>query len=204
MFQINEVVNYNEVPFRVLMQIPEHIIWIAIDDKSALPQLVSKKDLEIAIDEEVLTRIEDPHAELAFQTPEELERSGGDIYKEAREAFNNTTHKYLHREEEQYAIAGFGNDPKVKSDGNLDTSGKKFAYYFKTNLSLLENGEPGALSADKTYRYMTYPSGQSGLNLMVAHEMSHTIASRMYNLNGSGKSSGEIEKLADDWAKKFR
>ncbi len=70
MFQINEVVKYNEAPFRVLMQMPDHIIWIALDDTSAFPQLVSKKELEIAIDEEVLTRIEDPHAELAFQTPE--------------------------------------------------------------------------------------------------------------------------------------
>ena len=53
------------------MQMPDHIIWIALDDTSAFPHLVSKKELEIAIDEEVLARIKDPHAELAFQTPEE-------------------------------------------------------------------------------------------------------------------------------------
>ena len=47
MFQINEVVKYNEAPFRVLMQMPDHIIWIALDDTSAFPQLVSKKELEI-------------------------------------------------------------------------------------------------------------------------------------------------------------
>jgi len=70
-FQINEVIKYNEAPFRVLMLMPDHLIWIALDDPSAFPQLESKKELEIAMDEEVLTRIEDPHAELAFQTPEE-------------------------------------------------------------------------------------------------------------------------------------
>lgn len=71
MFQINEVVEYNEVPFRVLMLMPDHLIWIALDNTSAFPQLVNKKELEHAIDEEVLTRIDDPYYELAFQTPEE-------------------------------------------------------------------------------------------------------------------------------------
>ncbi|MCI2282337.1 DDE-type integrase/transposase/recombinase [Colwellia sp. MSW7] len=71
MFQINEVVQYNDVPFRVLMLMPDHLIWISLTNTSAFPQLMSKKELENNINEEVLIRIEDPYAELAFQTPEE-------------------------------------------------------------------------------------------------------------------------------------
>lgn len=50
---------------------PEHLIWIALEDMSVFPQLVNKEELCIAIDEEVLFRVEDPYAELAFQTPEQ-------------------------------------------------------------------------------------------------------------------------------------
>ena len=71
MFQINEVIKYNEVSYRILLLMPDHLIWIALDDTSTFPQLISKPELITAFDEEILCRVKDPYAELAFQTPEE-------------------------------------------------------------------------------------------------------------------------------------
>jgi hypothetical protein len=70
-FQINEVVKYNEVSYRILLLMADHLIWIALDDTSAFPQLIRKSELITGFDEEILCRVKDPYAELAFQTPEE-------------------------------------------------------------------------------------------------------------------------------------
>ncbi|WDE05425.1 DDE-type integrase/transposase/recombinase [Thalassomonas viridans] len=71
MFQINEVVEYNQALYRILILLPDHLIWIALEDKSAFPRLMSQSELSTAIDEEILFRRQDPYVELAFQTPEE-------------------------------------------------------------------------------------------------------------------------------------
>ena len=53
------------------------------------------------------------------------------------------------------------------------------------------------------YKYSAIPKGSKGLFQIVAHELSHTIASRMYDSNNrllKQFTHDGYEKIADDWA----
>ncbi|MGZ5027431.1 MAG: transposase, partial [Methylobacter sp.] len=67
MFRINEVLSLDDQLYRILAELPEEFVWIAIEDKSALPSVVSKTDLMSAIEREVLARAADPFQALSFQ-----------------------------------------------------------------------------------------------------------------------------------------
>ena len=66
MFRINDVLQFGAKRFRVLLPIGEAIVWIDIDEKSALPELVEVSELIKAFDDETLKRIDDPFLHLAF------------------------------------------------------------------------------------------------------------------------------------------
>lgn len=69
-FRINDVLQFGAKRFRVLLPLGEAIVWIDIDEKSALPELVEVSELIKAFDDESLTRVEDPFLYLAFESPE--------------------------------------------------------------------------------------------------------------------------------------
>ncbi len=71
MFRINEVLQFGESRFRVLLLLGEHLVWIDVDDDSAFPELAATAELIDAIDQETLRRISDPFKELAFESPQE-------------------------------------------------------------------------------------------------------------------------------------
>lgn len=71
MFRINEVFEFEQERFRVLRQLSEELVWISIDDKSAFPALIDFGSLYRAIEDESLRRVEDPHANLLMESPEE-------------------------------------------------------------------------------------------------------------------------------------
>jgi len=48
-FRINEVLSLDDQLYRILAELPEELVWIAIEDKSAFPSLVSKTELKSAI-----------------------------------------------------------------------------------------------------------------------------------------------------------
>jgi transposase InsO family protein len=66
-FRINEVLSLDDQLYRILAELPEEFVWISIEDKSALPSVVSKTDLASAIEREVLTRAVDTFQTLSFQ-----------------------------------------------------------------------------------------------------------------------------------------
>jgi len=66
-FRINEVLSLDDQLYRILAELPEELVWISIEGKSALPSLVSKTELKSAIEKEVLTRAADPFQALSFQ-----------------------------------------------------------------------------------------------------------------------------------------
>ncbi|KAB1442884.1 DDE-type integrase/transposase/recombinase [Pseudodesulfovibrio senegalensis] len=70
MFKINEVLSYDGKQFRVLSLLGEQLVWIDINDSRAFPTLVFTQDLQLAIENETLTRTEDPFADQAFASPE--------------------------------------------------------------------------------------------------------------------------------------
>lgn len=71
MFRINEVVKFDERRYRVLLLLGDQLVWIDIDSASAFPEIASVSDLEEAIFQERLNRIEDPFKGLAYESPEE-------------------------------------------------------------------------------------------------------------------------------------
>ncbi len=71
MFQINEVISVDGVAYRILAELPDEIILIALDNESAFPSVVSRQELLDAIDNEVLQRIEDPYARLYYAKPDD-------------------------------------------------------------------------------------------------------------------------------------
>ncbi|MFA6051144.1 MAG: transposase [Methylobacter sp.] len=66
MFRINEVLSMNNQLYRILGDLSEELIWIPMEDKAALPSVVSKGDLVSAFEKEVLTRAADPFQTLSF------------------------------------------------------------------------------------------------------------------------------------------
>ncbi|KZK82601.1 Transposon Tn7 transposition protein TnsB [Pseudovibrio sp. Ad13] len=71
MFQINEVLSFDQRRYRILQLMGEHLVWIDIDDKSAFPEIASTDELRSAIEDEVLDRVQDPFSELTFLNPAE-------------------------------------------------------------------------------------------------------------------------------------
>ncbi|GAA3923743.1 hypothetical protein GCM10022277_19440 [Litoribacillus peritrichatus] len=71
MFRLNEVLKVNEQRFRVLEFVEDHIVWIDIDDDSALPELITEQLLLDSIESELLERVDDPFQKLIFEVPEE-------------------------------------------------------------------------------------------------------------------------------------
>lgn len=71
MFRINEVLEFDDHRYRVLQLFGEHLVWIDIDDKSALPKIVLTDQLIEPVEQERVKHIDDPYRELAFETPEE-------------------------------------------------------------------------------------------------------------------------------------
>lgn len=71
MFRINEVLQFGESRFRVLLLLGEYLVWIDVDDDSAFPELAATAELIDAIDQETLHRISDPFKALAFESPQE-------------------------------------------------------------------------------------------------------------------------------------
>ena len=67
MFRINEVIKVNDHLNRILADISkELLVWIAMDNESALPELVTKRELVEAIELETLIRTEDPYENLYY------------------------------------------------------------------------------------------------------------------------------------------
>ena len=70
MFRLNEVLGFNEQLYRVLAVFPEEVVWFPLEDSSAFPTYMKKAELVSAITDTLLTRVEDPYAYIAFETPE--------------------------------------------------------------------------------------------------------------------------------------
>lgn len=70
MFRINDVFKLNDKKYRVIADLPEEIVWIAIEDIDGFPSIESKNFLRTLIDSEQLTRTSDPYEQLYFALPE--------------------------------------------------------------------------------------------------------------------------------------
>jgi len=70
MFRVNEVLKYDETLFRVLSVLGPQLVWFDMEDPKAFPSLVRVEDLTRAFDDATLSRMEDPYAGLAMETPE--------------------------------------------------------------------------------------------------------------------------------------
>lgn len=66
MFRINEVLSFDGKLYRILADLPEELVWISMEDESALPTVVSKHELVNAIETELLERVEDPFTKQYF------------------------------------------------------------------------------------------------------------------------------------------
>ena len=69
MFRVNEVLKYDERLFRVLSVLGPQLVWFDMEDPKAFPSLVRVDDLMKAFDDVALSRMEDPYAGLAMETP---------------------------------------------------------------------------------------------------------------------------------------
>jgi transposase InsO family protein len=65
-FRINEVLSLNNQLYRILDDLSENVVWISMEDRSALPSVISKSELVNAIEGEVLKRVLDPYETLSF------------------------------------------------------------------------------------------------------------------------------------------
>ncbi len=71
MFRVNEVLKYEGKLFRVLSLLGVQLVWIGLEDPKGFPSLVLVDDLAKAFEDEILFRVEDPHARLALEMPEQ-------------------------------------------------------------------------------------------------------------------------------------
>ena len=71
MFRINDVYNNQGEKYRILSLLSEQIVWIEIEKVSALPELISFKDLTNLIEEDVCYLVDDPYHDLILQNPED-------------------------------------------------------------------------------------------------------------------------------------
>tara|TARA_R110000868_G_scaffold173894_2_gene410318 strand:+ start:1492 stop:2109 length:618 start_codon:yes stop_codon:yes gene_type:complete len=69
-FQVNEVVQLNDTLCRVLLTSMRHIVWIAVEDKKAFPEIVELSQLEVLLLQEKLVRVEDPYGYIQNLLPE--------------------------------------------------------------------------------------------------------------------------------------
>ncbi|NDV22253.1 hypothetical protein [Desulfovibrio sp. JC022] len=58
MFRINEVLKYEENLFRVLLLLPEQLVWIDVADPKAFPVVMLTRELRSALEEGLLIRVE--------------------------------------------------------------------------------------------------------------------------------------------------
>ena len=135
----------------------------------------------------------------------DAKENGGDVgsFEEAIEAFGHTNFYYLNKAGPKgaIAIAGFRKAPLKDGNGNLMTDGKRTAVFYSGISDLYKNGAKA--SKHGNYTYKPIPSGGKGMFNLVAHEMSHTMVSRMYKGNGKlmkQYSRRGFERSADDWA----
>ncbi|WP_227430300.1 Mu transposase C-terminal domain-containing protein [Psychrobacter sp. I-STPA6b] len=71
MLRINDVYSNQDLKYRILSLLPEHVVWIEIDNTSALPELIFIDNLINLIEEGVCYITEDPYQNLILQTPED-------------------------------------------------------------------------------------------------------------------------------------
>ncbi|WBA81854.1 DDE-type integrase/transposase/recombinase [Endozoicomonas sp. GU-1] len=73
MFRVNEVLHFDAEKYRVLKLLQDHLVWIKVEDEDevSFPSLVLQNELEAAIIDETLTRIDDPYEELSYLSPEQ-------------------------------------------------------------------------------------------------------------------------------------
>jgi len=69
MWQINEVLKFDEQLYRILSINPGEIIWISLDSQTAKPAYISELALKSYIDEGRLLRHEDPFASIDLEEP---------------------------------------------------------------------------------------------------------------------------------------
>jgi transposase InsO family protein len=79
-FRINEVLCFDNKLYRVLVDLTDELVWIALEDDDALPARISKSALHEAIATEVLKRAEDPYSGISFIVLE-----NDSVYKEIRD-----------------------------------------------------------------------------------------------------------------------
>ncbi|KZN47675.1 Mu transposase C-terminal domain-containing protein [Pseudoalteromonas luteoviolacea] len=70
MFQINEVLQYDQTLYRVLMVFDYYVLWIKVHNDKAFPEFVEIAELEQGFQDEVLTRTDDPYSDIVKVTPE--------------------------------------------------------------------------------------------------------------------------------------
>ena len=73
MFRVNEVLHFDAEKYRVLKLLQDHLVWIKVEDEDevSFPSLALQNELEAAIIDESLTRIDDPYEELSYLSPEQ-------------------------------------------------------------------------------------------------------------------------------------
>ena len=70
MFRINEVLQYEQTLYRILMLFEYYVLWIKVHDDKAFPQLIEIAELEQGFQDEILKRVDDPYSDLITATPE--------------------------------------------------------------------------------------------------------------------------------------
>ena len=70
MFRINEVLQYEQTLYRILMLFEYYVLWIKVHDDKAFPQLIEIAELEQGFQDEILKRVDDPYSDLITVTPE--------------------------------------------------------------------------------------------------------------------------------------
>ena len=75
MFRINDVYSNQGEKYRILSILSEQIVWIEIDQESALPEQISFKELTNLIEENVCYLIDDPYQEFVLQNPKASSRA---------------------------------------------------------------------------------------------------------------------------------
>ena len=69
MWQINEVLKFDDQLYRILFIDFGDIFWIQINKKNALPEVVREEALSEFLDNERLTRAKDPFVNLILEEP---------------------------------------------------------------------------------------------------------------------------------------
>lgn len=66
MFRINDVFYFDNQLYRILVDLTDELVWIAIEDDKAFPSIITKNELIEATDTEILKRAGDPFQDLNF------------------------------------------------------------------------------------------------------------------------------------------